>query len=334
VEIKQYELIPDRGGFTLVVHLDPHLEEFANELGASSDRKTTLQVQIHELIREKFPYIHITAAKVMVGSFLMTTIYFGPDILKAGAETTTAGQVQQSGQYDTYKVVAGDSLFGIAKKFNVTVTDIKNVNKLTSDSIYVGQVLNLPYYTYTVVAGDTLYGIARKFNATVDSVRSYNQLSSDYLSIGQKLKIPRTGEPATPVVTQPTVTPTPTPAPAPSPAPTGTNTTTTTYKVAVGDTLYGVAKKFATTVDAIKKLNNLSSDTLFVGQMLLVPQTQGIQSPVPVQPAPSPEPTVTTYTVVSGDSLFLIAMRFDLCGTNVKNTISNYIKPQKAWLRN
>lgn len=316
MDIKQYELIPDGGGFTLVVHLDQHLEEFSNEFKTRSDRKTTLQVQIHELIREKFPYIHITAAKVMVGSFLMTTIYFGPNILKAGAETSAPSQVQQSGQYDVYKVQAGDSLFGIAKKFNVTVTDIKTVNKLTSDNIYVGQVLNLPYYTYTVVAGDTLYGIARKFNITVDSVRLYNQLSSDYLSIGQKIKIPRTGEQTT-AVTQPAVTPAPTPAPAPAP----TVETTTTYKVAAGDTLYQIAKKFTTTVDSIKKLNNLSSDNLFVGQMLRVPQTQIVQSTEPVQTAPSPK-TFTTYNVAAGDSLFLIARQFNTTVERIKTANS------------
>ncbi|MCM3766100.1 LysM peptidoglycan-binding domain-containing protein [Neobacillus niacini] len=204
MDIRQYELIPDRSGFTLVVYLDPHLEEFANELRPSSSSKATLQVQIHELIKDKFPYIHITAAKVMVGSFLITTIYFGADALKAGAETTAAGQVEMTGQYDVYKVQAGDSLFVIAKKFNVTVKDIKTVNKLTSDTIYVGQALNLPYYTYTVVVGDTLTQIARKFNTTVDSTRSYNQLSSDFLSIGQKMKIPRIVEPTT-TVTPPAV---------------------------------------------------------------------------------------------------------------------------------
>ncbi|WP_082692744.1 LysM peptidoglycan-binding domain-containing protein [Bacillus sp. FJAT-29814] len=309
MDIRQYELIPDRSGFTLVVHLDPHLEEFASELRPSSFSKATIQVQIHELIRNKFPYIHITAAKVMVGSVLMTTIYFGPSVIKAGAKMTTAGQLQQSGQYDIYKVQAGDSLFGIAKKFNVTVSDIKTVNKLTSDTIYVGQSLNLPYSTYTVVAGDTLYQIARKFSTTVDSIRSYNQLSSDVLSIGQKIKIPWTGETAT-VVIQPVVTPTPAPAPT-------VETATTTYKVAPGDTLYGIAPKFATTVDAIKNLNNLTSNNLFVGQILLVPQTQPIQIPEPVQPAPSPE-TVTSYTVVSGDSLYLIAKRFNTTVDQIK----------------
>ncbi|WP_284037638.1 LysM peptidoglycan-binding domain-containing protein [Neobacillus sp. 114] len=321
MEIKRYELLQERGGFTLVVYLDSYLEEFSNELGPSDFRKKTLQVQIDHLIRERFPYLNINAAKVMAGSLLVTTIYFGSNITRAGAETTIAVQTQQTGQYDVYKVQAGDSLYSIARKFNVTVSSIKTTNNLTSDTIYVGQVLNLPFYTYTVVAGDSLYSISRKFNTTVDSIRSYNQLPSDFLSIGQKIRIPRTVEQTTAVTPAPAPTPAPEPAPAPTPAPTVENTTTTTstYQVAAGDTLYQIAKKFATTVDTIKNLNHLTTDSIYVGQVLIVSQTQTVQSPEPVQKQTPPAPvTTTTYTVVGGDSLSLIAKRFNTTVDQIK----------------
>ncbi|WP_423801882.1 LysM peptidoglycan-binding domain-containing protein [Neobacillus sp. SAB-20_R2A] len=317
MEIKRYELLQERGGVTLVVYLDSYLEEFSNELGPSDFRKKTLQVQINHLIRERFPYLNINAAKVMAGSLLVTTIYFGSNITKAGAETTIVGQTQQTGQYDVYKVQAGDSLYSIARKFNVTVSSIKTTNNLTSDTIYVGQVLNLPFYTYTVVAGDTLYSISRKFNTSVDSIRSYNQLPSDFLSIGQKIRIPRTVEQTT--AATPTPTPAPEPAPAPAPAPTVDTTKTSTYQVAAGDTLYQIAKKFATTVDTIKILNNLTTESIFIGQILIVPQTQTVQSPVPVQTQTPPAPvTTTTYTVAAGDSLSLIAKRFNTTVEQIK----------------
>ncbi|MBS4211640.1 LysM peptidoglycan-binding domain-containing protein [Neobacillus rhizophilus] len=321
MEIKRYELLQERGGFTLVVYLDSYLEEFSNELGPSDFRKKTLQVQIDHLIRERFPYLNINAAKVMAGSLLVTTIYFGSNITRAGAETTIAVQTQQTGQYVVYKVQAGDSLYSIARKFNVTVSSIKTTNNLTSDTIYVGQVLNLPFYTYTVVAGDSLYSISRKFNTTVDSIRSYNQLPSDFLSIGQKIRIPRTVEQTTAVTPAPAPTPAPEPAPAPTPAPTVENTTTTTstYQVAAGDTLYQIAKKFATTVDTIKNLNHLTTDSIYVGQVLIVSQTQTVQSPEPVQKQTPPAPvTTTTYTVVGGDSLSLIAKRFNTTVDQIK----------------
>lgn len=315
MEIKRYELIQERGGFTLMVYLDSYLEEFSNELGPSDFRRKTLQVQINHLIRERFPYLNINAAKVMAGSLLVTTIYFGSNVTRAGAETTIAGQTQQTGQYDVYKVQASDSLYSIARKFNVTVSAIKITNHLTSDTIYVGQVLNLPFYTYTVVAGDTLYSISRKFNTTVDSIRSYNQLPNDFLSIGQKIRIPRSVEQTTAVAPAPI----PTPAPAPAPTVENTTTTTSTYQVAAGDTLYQIAKKFATTVDAIKKLNNLTADSIYVGQVLIVSQTQTVQSPEPVQTQTPPTiVTTTTYTVAAGDSLSLIAKRFNTTVEQIK----------------
>ena len=99
------------------------------------------------------------------------------------------------------------------------------------------------FSTYIVNSGDTLYSIARKFNTTVDAIKSLNNLSSNTLSIGQVLKIPTTSS----------------------------ESPTTTYTVASGDTLYAIARKFNTTVDAIKSLNNLYSNTLSIGQVLKIP---------------------------------------------------------------
>lgn len=98
-----------------------------------------------------------------------------------------------------YIVVAGDSLWSIARKFNTTVDAIKKLNNLTSDVILVGQKLLIPtsngsitpptYTMYTVVAGDSLWSIARKFDTTVDAIKRLNNLTSDILWIGQPLKI-------------------------------------------------------------------------------------------------------------------------------------------------
>ena len=81
---------------------------------------------------------------------------------------------------------------------------------------------------------------------------------------------------ATPTATPaPTVTPAPTAAPAPTatPRPTATPVPSarTTYTVKSGDTLYGIAQSFGTTVAAIKDLNGLTSNTIRVGRVLLIP---------------------------------------------------------------
>ena len=124
---------------------------------------------------------------------------------------------------------------------------------------------------YIVKAGDTLYSIAKKFNTTVDEIKRLNNLTSNTLSIGQVLRIPNSSSdnvPETPIGT---------------------------YTVKAGDTLYGIANKFNTTVDEIKRLNNLTSNTLSIGQVLKIPNLSNDNN----------TNTNNTYIVVSGDTLFM-----------------------------
>ena len=94
----------------------------------------------------------------------------------------------------TYIVQSGDSLYSIAKKYNVTVSEIKELNGITSNLLSIGQKLLLPVEsnnkTYYVQAGDSLYSIARKYGTTANEIKNLNNLSTDFLSIGQVLLIP------------------------------------------------------------------------------------------------------------------------------------------------
>lgn len=151
-----------------------------------------------------------------------------------------------------YVVRSGDTLWLLAQRYNTTVDAIKNLNGLTSNNLYIGQVLKIPtagasggsYFEYVVRSGDTLWLLAQRYNTTVDAIKNLNGLSSNDLSIGQILKIPSAGA---------------TPAPA------------FEYIVRPGDTLWLLAQRYGTTVDAIKSLNNLSSDILNIGQVLRIP---------------------------------------------------------------
>jgi LysM repeat protein len=160
---------------------------------------------------------------------------------------------------------------------------------------------------YTVRPGDTLYSIAVRFNTTVDAIKAANNLISDIITVGQELKIPGT-------TTSPTSTPTTTP-------PSGEGTI---YVVRWGDTLYSIAIRFGTTVDAIKAANGLTSDLLTVGQELIIPgatttptatPTAPTPTPIPGGSPPPPPPTgPTTHIVQPGENLFRIALRY---GTTV-----------------
>lgn len=90
----------------------------------------------------------------------------------------------------THKVVSGDTLFSLAKKYGLTVNELKSINNLTSDMIKVGQILKLTQFTHTVVSGDTLFSLAKKNNTTVDKLKSLNGLKSDTIKVGQVLRLP------------------------------------------------------------------------------------------------------------------------------------------------
>lgn len=147
---------------------------------------------------------------------------------------------------NVYTVKSGDSLYSIAREFDTTVSEIMKLNNLTSTSLSIGQTLEIPTKeqasnTYTVKSGDSLYSIARRYNTTVDELRRLNNLTSTSLSIGQVLKIP-----------------------------TATDTSSQTYTVKSGDSLYSIARKYNTTVDELKRLNNLTSTLLSIGQIIRV----------------------------------------------------------------
>jgi len=195
---------------------------------------------------------------------------------------------------NTYTVQSGDSLWSIAKKFNISVDDLKRENNLTSNLISIGQVLRIPssppptpnpnYIVYIVKRGDSLYRIAQQYNTTVDTIKSFNNLTNNTLSIGQELLIP---------ISQ------------------IEEISTITYIVKSGDSLWSIAQRYNTTVNEIRELNNLTNNSLSIGQRLLIPNN-------------SSENTIT-YTVRSGDSLYAIANRYGTTVNAIKqlNNLSN-----------
>lgn len=149
---------------------------------------------------------------------------------------------------DTYIVQKGDSLWSIANKFNMTVSELKNLNNLTNNLLSIGQVLKIKdssnngETTYTVQKGDSLWVIANKYGITAEELKKYNNLTSNLLSIGQVLKIPQ-----------------------------GKTSTENIYTVKKGDSLWTIANRYNTTVEKIKVLNNLTSNLLSIGQQLKIP---------------------------------------------------------------
>lgn len=113
---------------------------------------------------------------------------------------------------------------------------------------------------HTVRRGETLGAIARKYGLSVADLMQANQMRSTRLSINQTLILPTRPASGLPSTVSSTAR-----ASAPR-----TTSRPTTYSVRRGDTLIGIAQRFATTVSEIKRLNNLSSDRIVVGARLTV----------------------------------------------------------------
>ncbi|WP_394172554.1 peptidoglycan recognition protein family protein [Guptibacillus hwajinpoensis] len=88
-----------------------------------------------------------------------------------------------------YEVKSGDYLWKISQIYGTTVKDLKLINGLQSDLIFVGQKLRVPIM-YEVVSGDTLWKLSQAFNSSVQSIKGINGLTSNMIYIGQKIKIP------------------------------------------------------------------------------------------------------------------------------------------------
>ena len=199
---------------------------------------------------------------------------------------------------NTYVVQKGDTLYSIANKLGTTVSELKKENNLTSNTLQIGEVLRIPTKEiyeeeeniYIVKKGDSLYSIANKYNTTVDELKRINNLTSNILSIGQVLKLP--SDKANNVEKE---------------------ENTISYTVKKGDSLYSIARKYDTTIDRIKDLNNLTTNLLSIGQVLLIPTDTNLE---------------TTYTVKKGDSLYSIAKKYNTTVDRLKqlnNLTSNLL---------
>ncbi|MCM0647937.1 LysM peptidoglycan-binding domain-containing protein [Clostridium swellfunianum] len=206
----------------------------------------------------------------------------------------------------TYNVVSGDSLWRIAAAYKVSVSDLKSWNGLTSDVIYVGQTLKVSPI-HIVQVGDTLWLISRKYGTTVDSLVKLNNLTTTTLKIGQVIKIAETA------------------------APISVSTGTIEYKVVSGDNLSTLAKKYGTTVEDIMKLNNLTSTTIYVGQVLKI-QGSLVQTPAPAPVPSAPVIETVNYKVVSGDNLWTLAQKYKTTVDAIMKTnmlVKDYVMPNQ-----
>ncbi len=160
-----------------------------------------------------------------------------------------------------HKVHSGEYLSLIANKYGVTVNSLMSANSLKSTSLRVGQILIIPgnqsavsmpiiknpveteTISHQVARGEYLGLIASKYKVSVDSIKRENHLSSNTLRVGQTLKITVTLK----------------------------DKPVRKHTVTRGEYLGKIASQYQVSVDNLRNVNQLKSDSLRVGQVLMIP---------------------------------------------------------------
>ena len=257
---------------------------------------------------------NLSSNLIMPGQVLKVSGQVSSSQPSTNTNTSQSSNQTQTNGNGTYTVKAGDSLYRIAVNHNISLQELKNLNNLSSNLIMPGQVLKVSGQvsssqpstntsqnsnqtqtsgngTYTVKAGDSLYRIAVNHNMSLQELKNLNNLSSNLIMPGQVLKV--SGQVSS---SQPSTN-----------TSQNSNQTQTsgngTYTVKAGDSLWAIANSHKMTLNDLKRVNNLSSDLIYVGQTLKV--TKGA---VTTANKPNTQSnTNKTYTVKAGDSLWRIA---------------------------
>jgi LysM repeat protein len=143
-----------------------------------------------------------------------------------------------------------------------------NAHQVPQDSIGTETVNGKVFIIHSVGEKETLYGISRRYGTSVENILQYNPTADAGLEIGQILKVPYI------------------------PKKTARSTSGTTHTVAAKETMFSISKMYGVTVDEIKQWNNLSDNTLSIGQQLTIKKGGSTSS--------SPGPQAATATTVVG----------------------------------
>ena len=205
-----------------------------------------------------------------------------------------------------HKVRRGETLGSIARRYGISVSQLKRWNGLRSNTAKVGKTLkvsnpakqsksttttttttsNEKQKYYTVKRGDSLSSIAERFGVTVAQLREWNGIEADDINAGVRIAVDASASRRV------------------SKSESKPEVKTSTYTVKKGDGLGAIAERHGMTLQEIRELNGLKDNNIQVGQKLKVTGKASEER------SEKPEAKSSTYTVKKGDSLGAIAERF------------------------
>ena len=272
--------------------------------------------------------------------------------VKANAVIDSIGVENNNGKkLIIHQTVAKDTYYSIGRRYNVAPKDIMayNNNKYLQVGIVIKVPTNIDFKDsgkntqvpasknteHVVKAKENLNMLADKYGTTVNDIKSANNLNGNNLSIGQVLKIPVKGATAD-VPTEKVVAPSSKQQEVKEEVQ-STAGTMIEHSVQPKEFLGKIAEKYGTTVEEIKKANNLTGNNLRIGQKLMIPATKNIEedkvlSVTAPNAAASTEPVNSngTHTVKTGETIFSIAKQYGITAYQIRKTNGfedNALKP-------
>lgn len=220
-------------------------------------------------------------------------------------------------EFVSHQVEAGETVYSISKKYNVTEKQILKLNPDAKRSIYEGLVLILPadakakeevvvaqntlkFKKHKVKRKETLYSISKKYGVSQDAIKRFNkQLYSEPLRKGDKIQIPLNYE-------EPAVTDTSVGSGMSTEGPPRDQPNYGTHIVKSKETKYGVARMYGITIAELEAMNPAMGEGLQEGASIRVPRERVTETAI------IDTDTFSFYEVVKGDTMFSLLRRLDM----------------------
>lgn len=220
-----------------------------------------------------------------------------------------------------YKVKRGDNLGEISKKFDVTIAQLRAWNNIKGNRIAAGQVLSIKntevtsslgdnnkkrssnVISYSIKKGDTIAEIADNFGVTVDNIKKWNNLTSNNIVAGQNLSIYSDIDKGSHLQSSK-----------------GSNNKISktnsekTYTVKKGDTLGEIAEATNVSISELRKLNNISNNSIQVGQVLVLSDNVKVTK----TKSTKSNSYSKVHVVKNGESLWSIAKKYSVSVSDIK----------------
>lgn len=192
-----YSEVNSSGNYVTIDHGNNVLTTYCHLKEGSINVKVGDKVVKNQVIGVPGKTGHATGVHLHFGIKVNNT-WVNPEDYLLGKKVLVSTSEVITSTTDTYTVVKGDTLSGIAKKFNTTVSKLASINNIKDvNKIYVGDILKISNKDsntyYTVQSGDNLTKIAKMYNTTWQKIYNTNKdiigSNPNLIKVGQKLLI-------------------------------------------------------------------------------------------------------------------------------------------------